>query len=168
MNKRMVFTTLGKLTVSEAALMILPLIVAGIYGETRAAMAFGISIAVALAVGGALYLGFRTRDKLIFAKEGFVIVAFGWLIMSAIGALPFVISGDIPSYVDAFFEIVSGFTTTGATVLTNVEALSRSGLFWRSSRTGWAVWECSCSSWRSCPPCPTDPSILCARRCPAR
>lgn len=132
MNKRMVFTTLGKLTVSEAALMILPLIVAGIYGETRAAMAFGISIAVALAVGGALYLGFRTRDKLIFAKEGFVIVAFGWLIMSAIGALPFVISGDIPSYVDAFFEIVSGFTTTGATILTNVEALSRSGLFWRS------------------------------------
>ncbi len=132
MNKRMVFSTLGQLTLSEAILMILPLITALIYGETRTAVAFAITVGIALLAGGVLYFCFRTDNKLIFAKEGFVIVAFGWLIMSAIGALPFVISGDIVSYVDAFFETVSGFTTTGASILTDVEAMSRGCLFWRS------------------------------------
>lgn len=132
MNKRMVFATLGKLTVSEAAFMIFPLIVALIYREYNVAVSFGISIAIALAVGFGLYFIFKTKNKLIFAKEGFIIVALGWLIMSAIGAVPFVLSGDIPSYVDAFFETASGFTTTGATVLRDVEILSHGGLFWRS------------------------------------
>lgn len=132
MNKRMVFSTLGQLTLSEAILMILPLITALIYGEARTAVAFAITIGIALLIGGVLYFCCRTDNKLIFAKEGFVIVAFGWLIMSAIGALPFVISGDIPSYIDAFFETVSGFTTTGASILTDVEAMSHGCLFWRS------------------------------------
>ncbi len=132
MNKKMVFSTLGKLTVSEAVLMVFPLIVALIYRETKVALSFLIAIVVALVVGFTMYLTCKTSNKLIFAKEGFVIVAFGWLIMSAIGALPFVLSGDIPSYVDAFFETVSGFTTTGASILTDVEALSRGALFWRS------------------------------------
>ena len=132
MNKKMVFSTLGKLTLSEAVLMIIPLIVSLIYRETKVAVSFVITIGIALIVGGALYYFFRTSNKLMFAKEGFVIVAFGWLIMSAIGALPFVISGDIPSYVDAFFETVSGFTTTGATILRDIESLSRGALFWRS------------------------------------
>lgn len=132
MNKRMVFSTLGQLTLSEAILMILPLITALIYGEIRTAIAFAITVGIALLIGGVLYFCFSTDNKLIFAKEGFVIVAFGWLIMSAIGALPFVISGDIPSYIDAFFETVSGFTTTGASILTDIEAMSHGCLFWRS------------------------------------
>lgn len=132
MNKKMVFSTLGQLTLSEAALMTLPLIVALIYGEIKVAASFLIAIGIALTVGVALYAIFKTENKVIYAKEGFIIVAFGWIIMSLIGALPFVLSGDIPSYVDAFFETVSGFTTTGASILRNVEALSRGGLFWRS------------------------------------
>lgn len=132
MNKKMIFSTLGKLIVSEAVLMIFPLITALIYGESRTAIAFVIAIGIALAVGFSLYFAFKTKNKVIYAKEGFIIVAFGWLIMSVIGALPFVISGDIPSYVNAFFETVSGFTTTGASVLTDVEALSKGALFWRS------------------------------------
>ncbi|MBR2381150.1 MAG: TrkH family potassium uptake protein [Clostridia bacterium] len=132
MNKKMVFSTLGQLTLSEAALMTLPLIVALIYGEIKVAASFLIAIGIALTVGVTLYAIFKTENKVIYAKEGFIIVAFGWIIMSLIGALPFVLSGDIPSYVDAFFETVSGFTTTGASILRNVEALSRGGLFWRS------------------------------------
>ncbi len=128
----MVFSTLGKITISEALLMALPLIVSLIYGEFKSAFAFVIAILIAIVIGSLLYFTCKTDNKVIFAKEGFIIVAFSWLIMSAIGALPFVISGDIPSYIDAFFETVSGFTTTGATILTDVEVLSRGGLFWRS------------------------------------
>ena len=87
-------------------------------------------------LGYALTLTCRTSNKLIFSKEGFVITAFSWLLISAIGALPFVICGDIPSYVNAFFETVSGFTTTGASILTNVEAMRPSMLF-RRSFTHW-------------------------------
>ena len=132
MNRRMIFSTLGKLTVSEAVLLLFPLITSLIYGEAKTAIAFLITMGIALLVGFSLYFGFRTRNHVIYAKEGFIIVALGWLIMSVIGAVPFVISGDIPSYVDAFFETVSGFTTTGASILTDVEALSRGSLFWRS------------------------------------
>ena len=132
MNKKMIFSTLGKLLIAESALMLLPLIVSICYKESRVSISFLITIFIAGAIGLALYLLCRTNNKTIFAKEGFIIVAFGWLGMSAIGAIPFVISGDIPHYIDAFFETVSGFTTTGATILRNVEILSRGGLFWRS------------------------------------
>ena len=131
MNKRMIFSTLGKLTIFEAILLLLPLIVSLVYGEFLSALAFLIAIGIAVAVGFSLYFGFKTQNKLIYAKEGFIIVAFSWLIMSAIGAVPFVINGDIPSYIDAFFETVSGFTTTGATILRDVEVLSHASLFWR-------------------------------------
>lgn len=132
MNKKMVFSILGQLILIEAILMTLPLLVSLLYGETSIAIAFAITIFIALVTGAALYYIFKPKNKLIFAKEGFVIVALGWVVMSAIGALPFVISGDIPSYIDAFFETVSGFTTTGATILKNVESLSHGSLFWRS------------------------------------
>ncbi len=132
MNTKMIFSTLGKLTVLEAVLMIFPLITSLICGEGLTVIAFLITMGIATAIGFALYYGFKTENKVIYAKEGFIIVGFSWLIMSAIGALPFVINGDIPSYIDAFFETVSGFTTTGATVLRDVEVLSRGGLFWRS------------------------------------
>ena len=132
MNKKMVFSIIGQITLAEAGFMVLPLIVSLIYSEFIVALSFLAAIAIAGVVGSLLYFSCKTENKLIYAKEGFVIVAFGWIIMSAIGAIPFVLCGDIPSYIDAFFETVSGFTTTGASVLLDVEVLSYGGLFWRS------------------------------------
>ncbi len=131
MNHKMVLSITGHMILAEALLMILPLIVSIIYGDT-CFIAFLITIAVALIVGGALSVIFKTKNHIIYAREGFVIVTLAWLAMSVIGALPFVISGEIPSYIDAFFEIVSGFTTTGASILRHVEDMSNGLLFWRS------------------------------------
>lgn len=128
----MIAYTLGRLIGLEGILLCLPLIVSMIYGEWNAALAFAITAVVALVIGVIIYVLTQKRDKTIYAREGFVIVALSWIILSAIGALPFVISGDIPSYVDAFFETVSGFTTTGASILPDVEALTHGALFWRS------------------------------------
>ena len=94
-------------------------------------MAF-IVTAVLCAVIGILLTARKPKNKNYYAREGFVIVALSWIVMSLFGALPFVISGEIPSYVNALFEIVSGFTTTGASILSDVEALSHACLFWRS------------------------------------
>lgn len=113
-----------------SALMVLPLIVSIIYKE-ECYTAFLISMGISLAIGFPLTVFCKTEDRVIYAKEGFVIVALSWICLSAVGALPFVLSGEIPSYVDAFFETVSGFTTTGSSILTNVEALSHGMLFWR-------------------------------------
>ena len=132
MNRKMVFNTIGRIIVTEAALLVLPIITALLYSETIPVFAFLITAVIALLVGGAFILLTRTKDKAIYAGEGFVIVALAWLLMSVIGCLPFVISREIPSFFDAFFETVSGFTTTGASILNNVEALSHSMLFWRS------------------------------------
>lgn len=131
MNRRMVLYMVGSVIKIEALLMILPLVTSLIYRE-NVAISFIISIAVALALGFALTLIFKPGSKVIYAKEGFVTVALSWLFLSAVGALPFFISGEIPSYVDAFFETVSGFTTTGASILTDVESMSKGLLFWRS------------------------------------
>ena len=74
----------------------------------------------------------KPKNNSVFSREGFVSVAAAWIVIAALGALPYVISGESPKYEDAFFETVSGFTTTGATILSDVEALSRSSLFWRA------------------------------------
>lgn len=121
----------GRILHIEALLLVLPLVVSLIYRE-KCAVAFLITILIALAVGILLTKLFGKNDKMIFAKEGFAIVALAWIAMSLIGALPFYISKEIPSYIDAFFETVSGFTTTGASILTEVENLSNGLLFWRS------------------------------------
>ena len=131
MNRRMVLYTVGNVIKLEAALLILPLITSLIYKES-CAVDFLITIAVALIIGFAATLIFKPTSKVIFAKEGFVIVALCWIALSAIGALPFYLSREIPSYIDALFETVSGFTTTGASILTDVESMSRGLLFWRS------------------------------------
>ena len=131
MNRRMVLNTIGRIAVTEALLMLLPLVVALLYGE-KEAWAFVVTALIAVVIGGGLSWLSKPGTKVIYAKEGFAIVAFAWLLMSALGALPFFLCGAIPSYVDAFFETVSGFTTTGASVLTNVEALPKGLLFWRS------------------------------------
>ena len=131
MNRRMVLYMLGNVVKLEAALMIPALITSLIYKE-ECIVDFIISIAVALFAGFTLTFVSKPSNKVIFAKEGFVIVALSWLILSLIGALPFYLSKEIPSYIDAFFETVSGFTTTGASILTDVEAMSKGLLFWRS------------------------------------
>ncbi len=132
MNLKMVFNTLGSIMKTEALLLLVPLAVAAIYGEKQSLTAFLVTIAIALAAGFVMTAVTRTKNRVIYAKEGFAIVALAWIFMSAVGAVPFVLNGDIPSYVDSFFETVSGFTTTGASVVPNVEILSRSGLIWRS------------------------------------
>ena len=132
MNRKMVFYLFGRILQVEALLLLLPALTSLVYGETRVLLTF-LSVAGGSALFGTLVaLLCRTKNKVIYAKEGFAIVALAWVGMSVVGALPFVISGDIPNNFDAFFEIVSGFTTTGASVLPNVERLSHGALFWRS------------------------------------
>ena len=128
MNYRIVSNVLGKVLLSEALLMLLPLSAALIYGESP--LPFIFTILPLLAVGGGLSL-VKIKKSELFAREGFVIVGLSWILMSAFGGLPFVFAGDIPHYVDAVFETVSGFTTTGASILTDIEAMSRGCMFWR-------------------------------------
>ena len=127
----MIFYTLGKLLVALSALLVLPLAVSLYYKES-CALSFVIAAAVSLVIGLLLSKFLKPSSHVIYAREGFAIVSLVWISMSVIGALPFVISGEIPSFVDAFFETVSGFTTTGASILRDVEAMSRGLLFWRS------------------------------------
>ncbi len=131
MNYKMVAFVLGRIFCIEAVLMLFPMLCAACYGEWYLLPAFLLP-AVLLAVLG-LAASLRTpKNTTIFARDGLAIVALVWVLMSAFGALPFVISGEIPSFIDAFFETVSGFTTTGSTILTDVEVLSHGTLFWRS------------------------------------
>lgn len=131
MNRKMVFFTTGQIILLEAALLLLPTFVSLIYQESRA-KEFLISAVIAAAVGFFFLVVTRPKNRVIYAREGFLITTLSWVLLSAIGALPFYLSGEIPSYIDAFFESVSGFTTTGASILPNVEILSRGSLFWRS------------------------------------
>jgi len=132
MNRKMVFNTLGRMSLMCAAALLLPAVVSLIYGEQKSMAAFIIVSGGAAVLGFLLLLIFRSKNHVIYAKEGFAIAALSWIGMSAIGALPFVISGAIPNYVNAFFETVSGFTTTGASILKDVETLSHGMHFWRS------------------------------------
>lgn len=131
MKIKLVLHTVGKVLLLEAILMLLPLIVAVIYGEGDLA-AFAISIAITAAAGLIFNLAFKTDGKALYTRDGLAIAALSWIGISVFGALPFIISGSIPSPADAFFETVSGFTTTGASILTDVEALPHGLLFWRS------------------------------------
>ena len=120
---------LGIILLIEAALMTLPLTVALIYGENPFPLLLTIAALLVISIPMAI---FKPKNTRIFAKEGFVTVAAGWILMSAFGALPFVFSGAIPNYIDAFFETVSGFTTTGASILNEIQSLPKGILFWRS------------------------------------
>lgn len=132
MNKKMVSYVLGRILQLVGGLMILPAIVSLIYQEpVQNQISFLAVAAMAAAIGFSLSKKGASKGK-VYAKEGFVIVSLTWILLSFFGALPFVISGEIPSLIDAFFETSSGFTTTGASILNDVEALSHSMLFWRS------------------------------------
>ena len=132
MNKKMVFRTVGKLLQILALILLIPAVVAIIYSETKQLFAFLITAACSFTIGFIITLLTKTKNRVIYARDGFAITALAWIVMAIVGAVPFTVSGDIPSYVNAVFETVSGFTTTGASILTNVEAVSHSGLFWRS------------------------------------
>lgn len=130
MNYSMVLYILGYMLKFESAFLLLPALVGLIYQEHQG-LSFLLVAALCMIFGLVL-----TRKKpvssTLYTREGFVTVALSWIVMSIFGALPFVLAGDIPFYVDALFETISGFTTTGASILTDVEALSHAGLFWRS------------------------------------
>lgn len=132
MNRRMVMNTIGKMVLAEGLFLLLPAVVALLYQETQGLLALLATVAIALTMGGTMVFAAKPRTDVIYAKEGFFIVSASWILLSAIGALPFFFSGEIPNYIDAVFETVSGFTTTGASILTDVEALSHGLLFWRS------------------------------------
>ena len=130
MNYRMIVTLLGRIAGIEAVLMVIPMFVSLAYGESIRGFAVGIAVAVAVCV--IFTLTTRHSDKKIFSKEGLTSVALCWVLISLIGAIPFTVDGAIPNYIDAVFETVSGFTTTGSSILTDVEAIGRGMLFWRS------------------------------------
>ena len=130
MNFKMVLKSLGVLLICEAAAMLPSLIVAFIYkDEGITGFFYTIGIIVVL---GMLLTRVKAESPNMYAKDGFAIVALGWILMSFLGALPFYFSLSIPSLIDSFFEAVSGFTTTGASILETVENLPNSLLFWRS------------------------------------
>ena len=131
MNRKMVFFLIGRILLLEGGLLLLPLFVSVYYWD-GGQIPFLLTIALCLGLGLLLSKLCRTENQVIYAKEGFLVTALAWLSVSAVGALPFLISGEIPNFVDAFFETVSGFTTTGASILNDVEAMSRSMLIWRS------------------------------------
>ncbi len=135
MNKRLLCHLVGNVVRVCGALMALPLIVSLIL-RSGDAMPLLLSMLITLAVGTALSL-VQPRQDTLRAREGFAIVAFSWIVVSFLGGLPFYFSGYVPSLIDCFFETVSGFTTTGATILTEVEPLPKGLLFWRSF-THWA------------------------------
>lgn len=130
MNFGMIIHTLGLSGCFEAVFLLLPAMVAFIYGE-EVIFSYLFMAAVCGALGGLLLVK-KPKRLTLYAKEGQIAVALVWIFMSLFGAVPFVLTGEIPFYVDALFETVSGFTTTGSSILPNVEALSRASLFWRS------------------------------------
>ncbi len=132
MNRKLVFSITGKLLEALSLIMLLPMAVSVIYKEGSSAFAFLVTSAFSFIIGFILRFLTRNKSTVLYAKEGFLIVALAWLSTSIIGCLPFIISGEIPNFADAFFETCSGFTTTGSSILTDVEALSRGMLFWRS------------------------------------
>lgn len=127
----MIIYIMGQILRIVGICMLLPILVGAYYGERHVIESFAVPAAVTILISIVLTIK-KPKNRSVFSMEGFVSVAASWIAMSAIGALPFVISGEIPHFVDALFETVSGFTTTGSTILSNVENMSRSCMFWRA------------------------------------
>ena len=130
MNYKMIRNILGWLLLFEAGFMLVPLITGICYGE-RETLFFAVTMILCATIGG-LCAWTKPRDSVLYAREGFVIVSLSWIALSLFGAIPFFISGVIPNYLDALFETVSGFSTTGASILSDVESLPKCMLMWRS------------------------------------
>ena len=132
MNVKMMGKFLSQIIAIEAVFMIPALLISVVNGETAAVNGFLLTLGLMVLVTGILYLSCRKAGKLFGAREGLICVGFSWIVLSLLGCLPFVFSDNIPSFIDAFFETVSGFTTTGSSILTDVEALDKGMLYWRS------------------------------------
>lgn len=130
MNGSIIRRILGYVLVLEAGLMLLPCAVALYYGENQGFAYLQVSVAIGF-IGVALALK-KPKNNVFYLKEGCVATALSWIVLSLCGCLPFIVTGEISSFTDALFETISGFTTTGASILSDVEALSRCSLFWRS------------------------------------
>ena len=130
MNYKMIRNILGWLMLFEAGFMLVPLITGICFGEVET-KSFAVTILLCASIGG-ICVWNKPKDPVLYAREGFVIVSLSWIVLSLLGAIPFFISGAIPSYLDAVFETVSGFSTTGASILTEVESLPKCMLMWRS------------------------------------
>lgn len=130
MNIRMIVYMIGRMLGVEGLLLLIPAFVSFLYGE-KSGIAFLLTAAILLVIFLAAGRK-KPKDTSIYGKEGLALVGMAWILWSLFGALPFFLSGSIPNYLDAFFETVSGFTTTGSTILTDIEALPQGMLFWRA------------------------------------
>jgi len=132
MNYKMIGRLLSYVILIEAGFMLFPLSVSIIDGTAKATLAFGATIAGMVALGLVILLLCRKASIRFYESDGFVCVGISWVILSMLGCIPFVICGDIPNYIDALFEMVSGFTTTGASIVPNIEMCTRATILWRS------------------------------------
>ena len=132
MNYKMMGRFIGQIIAVEAVFMIPALLISAWHGEAGAVKGFIYTIAIMLALGGVLFLTCRRAGRIFGAREGLVCVGLSWVTLSLLGCLPFWFSREIPHLMDAFFETVSGFTTTGSSILSDVESLSKGLLYWRS------------------------------------
>lgn len=132
MNYRMMGKFISRILMVEAVFMIPALLISIFHEESEAVFGFLTGMVITVVTSALLYLICRKAKKGFYAREGLVCVGASWVVMSLLGCLPFYFSGEIPSFVDALFETVSGFTTTGASILSEVEPLSMGNLYWRS------------------------------------
>ena len=129
MNLKMMGRFIAQIIAIEATFMIPALFISVGYGEWPGVKALGITIGIMALLAAGMFLLCRRAGRLFGAKEGFVCVALSWIVMSLLGAVPFVLCGQVPRYIDALFETVSGFTTTGASAISDVESLYRGILY---------------------------------------
>lgn len=131
MNFKLVSRIISMVLLSEAVFMLVPMAIALFDGQGNVAIGFLLTIIIIAFFGTSVLLLTKNRTQDFYAQEGFLATGLSWIFMSLLGCLPFVISGEIPRFIDAFFETVSGFTTTGSSIISDVEALPRAFLYWR-------------------------------------
>lgn len=131
MNHKMIFYLTAQIIRAVGVLLLLPVIVAGIYGEMPTLLSFA-GTSAGMIVFGTLVTLKKPENTAVYAREGMAVVAFAWIVISILGALPYYLSGEIPNFADAVFETASGLTTTGSTILNDIESMSKGCLFWRA------------------------------------
>ncbi|MEL6916644.1 MAG: potassium transporter TrkG, partial [Bacteroidota bacterium] len=131
LNSKIIFHLMGLLLLFNGFFMLLAALVSGIY-QDGVTLDITLAAIVTMLVGVMAMFYTRGHEKVVKRKEGYIIVCFGWVVMSVSGVLPYIFSGAIPNVTNAFFETISGYTTTGASILDDIESLPRGILFWRS------------------------------------
>ena len=148
MNYGIILYMLGWILKIEGIFMALPLATAVIYGEMEEGLCY-LGVALVCLILGFLGTMKKPKTRMFFAKEGFVSVSLGWLVLSIFGCAPFILTGEIPHFIDAMFEIVSGFTTTGSSIVPRWRICPTPPVCGAASPTGSEAWESWCSSWPS-------------------